>query len=137
MKDKDKTKKQLLEDVAEMRQRVSELEKSERELKNTQASLEKYRTLFSHIHDVAYICDTEGNVMFVNDVFETVTGHKPEDFIGKPFAPLFDEKNLNKVMNAYAINLKGENTHIALRFKDTGITRKQRKHFKKQKTDWK
>jgi PAS domain S-box-containing protein len=121
MKDKNKTKEQLIKEAAEMRQRISGLEKSERELRNKQASLEKYRILFSHIHDVAYICDTEGNVMFVNDVFETLTGHKPEDFIGKPFAPLFDEKNLDKVMNAYEMNLKGENTHIALRFKDTGI----------------
>ena len=60
--------------------------------KHKEDDLEKYGLLFHNISDLAYICDTEGNILFLNKVFEEFSGHKPEQFIGKSFAPLFDEE---------------------------------------------
>ena len=86
-----------------------------------EADLEKYRLLFDSISDLAYICDTEGNVLFLNRVFEKLSGHKPEQFIGKSFAPLFDEENLKKAMDLYTKTLKGESLKREVCFKDTGV----------------
>jgi PAS domain S-box len=77
--------------------------------------------LFDNISDLAYICDTKGNVLFLNRIFEKLSGHKPEQFIGKSFAPLFDEENLKKAMDLYTRTLKGESLKREVCFKDTGV----------------
>ena len=87
----------------------------------TQERLEKYGILFSEITDLAYICDTKGNILFVNKVFEKLTGHKPESFFGKSSAQLFDEENQKKATDAYMRTLKGESPQYELYFKDTGV----------------
>ena len=57
----------------------------------------------------------------MNQVFEKLSGHKPEEFIGKSFAPLFNEENLKLAMDLYTRTLKGESLKREVRFKDTGI----------------
>ncbi|MBC8553183.1 MAG: PAS domain S-box protein, partial [Candidatus Brocadiales bacterium] len=64
------------------------------ESKKAEEELERYKILFDNITDLAYICDTEGNILYINNIFQKLSGHKPEEFIGKSFAPLFDEENL-------------------------------------------
>src|SRR3989339_872063 len=91
------------------------------EHRQAEKQLETYKLLFSEIHDLAYVFDTQGNILFVNKIFEKLTNHKPEDFTGKPFAPLFDDENLKKVMDVYTRTLKGEFPEYELSFKDTGI----------------
>ncbi|HHT9107271.1 MAG TPA: PAS domain S-box protein [Candidatus Wunengus sp. YC64] len=91
------------------------------EHKRTDEKLEKYGILFSEINDLAYICDTKGNILFVNKACERLTGHKAEEVIGKPFAPLFDEENIKKAMDVYTRTLKGEYPQYELWFKDTGV----------------
>jgi two-component system, sensor histidine kinase and response regulator len=80
-----------------------------------------YKTLFSEIKDLAYVCDTKGNILFVNKVFEKFTGRKHEEFIGKSFAPLFDEENLQKATDAHTRTLQGESPKYELYFSKTGI----------------
>ncbi len=87
----------------------------------SEGKLEKYGMLFDNITDLAYICDAEGNVLFLNKVFEKFSGHKPEKFIGKSFAPLFDGEDLKKAMDLYSRTLNGESPQQEVRFKDTGI----------------
>ncbi len=82
---------------------------------------ELMRVLLSGVTDLTYIYDTEGNILFVNKVFEKLTGHRPEEFYGKPFATLFDEENVKKAMDAYTRTLKGKSPHYALYFKNTKI----------------
>lgn len=79
------------------------------------------KILFSEIRDLAYVIDTQGNIRFVNKAFESLTGHKPEDFFGKSFTPLFDEENLEKAIDFNTRTLQGECLEFDLRFKDTGI----------------
>ena len=89
--------------------------------KQAEEKLEKYGLLFSELRDIVYLCDTQGNILFVNKIFERFSGHTPEEFIGKPFALLFDEENLKKAMDVYERTLRGEHVQSELRFKDTGI----------------
>ncbi|MFC1587753.1 PAS domain S-box protein [Planctomycetota bacterium] len=89
--------------------------------KKAEEALQKYKILFSEINDLAYICDKEGNVQFVNKTLERLSGHKVAEIIGKPFAPLFDSENLEIALDVYARGLQGESTHCELRFKDTGV----------------
>ena len=83
--------------------------------------LEKHGILFDNISDLVYICDTEENVLFLNKVFEKFSGHKPEEFIGKSFAPLFNGEDLRKAIDLYSRTLKGESPQQEVCFKDTGI----------------
>jgi len=91
------------------------------EHKKAKAELKKYEILISDITDLPYICDTKGNILFVNHMFDKLTGHRREDFLGKSFAPLFDEENLNIATDAYSRTLKGESPLYELYFKDTGV----------------
>jgi len=84
------------------------------------SEMEKYKLLVDNISDLAYICDAEGNILFVNQIFEEFSGHKTEEFIGKSFAPLFDDENLKKAMDLYTRTLNGERAHQELCYKDTG-----------------
>ncbi|MBU6391913.1 MAG: PAS domain S-box protein, partial [Planctomycetes bacterium] len=89
--------------------------------KRAREELKKYEILVSQINDLPYICDTKGNILFVNKTFEKLTGRKIEEFIGKSFAPLFNEENLKVAMDAYARTLKGESPQYELYFKGTGV----------------
>ncbi len=89
--------------------------------KKAQEDLDKYKLLFSQINDLAYICDADGNLTYANDVFEKLTGFKVSDYIGKSFAPLFDDYNLEKAMIEFGKTLNGECTQFELYFKNTGI----------------
>ncbi|MBI2469676.1 MAG: PAS domain S-box protein [Planctomycetes bacterium] len=89
--------------------------------KQAEDELELYGVLFSEITDIAYVLDTKGNILFVNKVFEKLTGYKIRQFIGKPFAPLFDEEGQKKAMVAYTKALKGESSQLELCFENTKI----------------
>lgn len=96
-----------------------QMEISER--KQAEEKLRKFGILFSEVRDLAYICDANGNILYVNEIFCKLTGHKPNEFIGKPFAPLFDEDNQKMAMDNYTRTLRGESPQYELCFKDTGI----------------
>lgn len=85
------------------------------------SELDLYRTIVNSMADLAYASSAEGNILFVNGVFEKMSGHKPEEFLGKSYAPLFDEENLALAIDAFTRTLKGETTHVEIYFKDTGV----------------
>ncbi len=89
--------------------------------KQAEKELLQYKALITQLNDLVYICDTQGNILLVNDVFEEFTGRAPKEFYGKSFVPLFDEENLQKAMDLYNRTLHGESLRFELAFKDTGI----------------
>lgn len=89
--------------------------------KRADEKLRKYEILFSEIRDLAYVCDPQGTIIFLNKIFEKFTNRKPEEFMGKSFGPLFDEENLKKAKAIRARTLLGESLQFELTFKDTGI----------------
>ncbi len=84
-----------------------------------EVELAKYRSILDNISDLAYACDTNGNIVYGNKLFEKYTGHRPEKFYGKPFTALFDEENVKTGMVAYERTLRGESPLYELCFKET------------------
>ncbi|GAX59986.1 signal transduction histidine kinase [Candidatus Scalindua japonica] len=91
------------------------------ERQEAEGIIEKFKILINNISDLAYICDANGNVLYLNNAFEELSGHKPEEFIGKPFTPLFDKENLKKAMELYTKTLEGKTLRREVTFKNTGI----------------
>ncbi len=109
------------ERTAELLMTNNLLEAEITEHKKARGELKKYEILVSEITDLPYICDNKGNILFVNHIFEKLTGHKLDEFLGKSFAPLYDEENLEKAMDVYTRTLRGESPQYELYFKDTGV----------------
>ena len=84
-KTKDKTKEQLINELVEMRQRITELEKSEADRKRTQEALresdEKYRRIFETSKDVLYLTSREGKFVDINQAGVDLFGYSKEELL--------------------------------------------------------
>lgn len=84
MRDIDKTKEQLIDELEKLRQQIKELEISEIErIQNEQILKEserKYRLLVESSIDMMFIVDLDGNFLFVNEALEKTLGY-PENVI--------------------------------------------------------
>jgi len=87
MKGKDKTKKQLINELIEMRKRISELEEAVTERKQAeevlQKSEEKFKIIMENIHDVIFQLSPLGFIQYVSPNVKELYGYKPKDLIGK------------------------------------------------------
>ena len=84
MKDEDKTKEQLINKLAELRQRITRLEASEAELKRVREVLRqsesKYRELANLLPETVFELDGRGNFTFANRNGFNMFGYTQEDF---------------------------------------------------------
>lgn len=71
--------------------------------------------------ELVFVGDANGNIFYVNKAFQAFTGYKSEEIAGKSFASLFDGENLKRVMDHYAMTLKGKRSEYELYFNNTGI----------------
>src|SRR5271169_1230644 len=73
MKDKSKTKEQLIKEITKIRQRVAELEESEAKLNKILIEIQKsgnhYRLIFDSIGDAIHIIDRELRIFIANKAF--------------------------------------------------------------------
>ncbi len=90
MKDKDKTKKQLINELEEMRQKVTELkaietehEFAEKELRQTKEYLDN---IIESSLDSIVVTDSKGYIARVNRFFLKLTGNREDEVIGKHIA---------------------------------------------------
>jgi rsbT co-antagonist protein RsbR len=88
VKNENKTKKQLLSELAELRRRVTELEAAEAERKRAEEELAQernmLRTLIDNMPDYIYVKDTESRFIVGNVAVGQVMGVKtPDELIGK------------------------------------------------------
>ncbi len=83
--------------------------------------LDKLKAALEEIPDLAYVSDDLGNLLYMNRAFEEIAGNRVEDFLGRPFHPLFDEANLAVAAGCFEKTMAGERTTCELQFKDTGI----------------
>ena len=84
MKDREKTKKQLIEELAELRQRVGELEKTGPEGKQVEEQLreseERYRTLFEAESNAIFLVDEDsGEIVDANPAAVRLYGYSREE----------------------------------------------------------
>jgi diguanylate cyclase (GGDEF)-like protein/PAS domain S-box-containing protein len=83
---KDKTKKQLIDEVVKLRQRVAELEELEIKHNHMEETLrqsaEKYRTIIQSIEEGYFEVDLAGNITFANEALCRIHGRSHDELVG-------------------------------------------------------
>ncbi len=112
MKDTSKTKGQLISELLELRQRVSQLEVLETKRKKAEEALreseEKFRSVAERNFDMIYELDMEGRITHVSAAGETLDGGKPEDVLGTFFKDHLPESEKAKGIHALTTVSKGQ-----------------------------
>jgi PAS domain S-box-containing protein len=105
MKDKDVAKARLFQELAELRQRVAELETSETERQRAEEALreseKKYRTILENIEDGYYEVDLAGNFTFFNNALCRILGYPPDELMGMNNRQYTDDKTAKAVYQTY------------------------------------
>mgnify|MGYP000471627043 CR=1 FL=1 len=88
MEDSEKSKEQLINELFDLRKKITELENVKVNHKQTQKKLEKseelYRNLFENMPGVYYRTDKDGNLIMINPEGAKIFGYSsPEDILGK------------------------------------------------------
>ncbi len=88
MKDQMKTKKQLINELMELRQRITEFEAFEKERKGAEAALkesdERFRELFDNAPVGYHEFDIEGRITRVNRTELNMLGYTSQEMLGRP-----------------------------------------------------
>jgi len=99
MKDDNKTEKQLLHELTELRSQNAELKKSE--------SADKYRSLVENIRDVIYELDSQGVVLYISPVIRDLLGYDSAEIVGKNFIELAHKDDLSSLAEWFSELRKG------------------------------
>lgn len=105
MKDKEKTKEQLIDELAKLRQKITELQKSEIKHQQIEETLgkdeEKYRILVELAADGVLIETVEGRILGCNTAVAKIYGYSKEEMMNLTLADLVPKqfaKTLPKVI---------------------------------------
>jgi len=89
MRDEEKTREQLLEEIGRLRNEAAELHSltaRQKEMEDSlRQSIEKYQIHFSLANDVMFSYDTQFRIISVSPNVERILGYKPEELIGGTF----------------------------------------------------
>jgi len=87
VKDKDKTKKQLINELMELHQRIAELEKSEARYMRAEEELreseKRYKELWFNAPVAYHTLDTKGIITNINQTEAKMLGYTTEEMVGK------------------------------------------------------
>ncbi|MCX5829140.1 MAG: PAS domain S-box protein [Deltaproteobacteria bacterium] len=125
MHDPSKTKQELIEENALLKQRIQELKISQAECKRENDALreseEKYRILLSESPDPACSFSPEGQYRYVNRAFAEVVGKPVEDIIGKSIWDVFPKEEAdNRFASLSQVFRTGEEKVIEVRVPRAG-----------------
>ena len=127
MKNEDKTKEQLTNELKEMRQRIAELEASETKRKRVEEALyeseEKYRQLVENLNEVLYTTDRNARVTYISPNIEKISGYQPNDILGHSFLEFVYPDDLSGRIEQFQKVLSGVDLVTEYRYvtKDRGI----------------
>lgn len=87
MKDSEKSKEQLINELSELRQQVNELKKLEIKHKEVEKALreseKKYRELVQNANSIILRMDTNGRITFFNEFAQKFFGYTEDEILGK------------------------------------------------------
>jgi PAS domain S-box-containing protein len=95
MNDESKINQVLIQELASLRERISELEEGLRE------SEEKYRNILENIEDCYFEVDRAGDFTFFNPSLCRIIGYTREEMLGMNYRVLMDAENSNKVLRVF------------------------------------
>jgi len=106
MKDGEKTKEQLIDELEQLRQRTAELEAGEAENKKTEEVLResevRYKELAESITDVFFAIDENLKYTYWNKASEELMGILAKEALGKSIFDIFpDDESTRRAVNAY------------------------------------
>jgi PAS domain S-box-containing protein len=90
---------------AEIRVLVEKLARESEELRDSEA---RYRLLIENAPDAIIMLDSEGRFSSINPFCETITGWKPEEWLGRPFLPLVHSEDLPGAKTIFNEALRGQ-----------------------------
>ncbi len=100
MKDSDKTKDQLINELAKLQQRIQELEVSENERKRVEEALRESEERFRQMYDEAPVgyheLDREGRIIRVNRRELEMLGYTDEELLGRPVWKFVVEEEMTR-----------------------------------------
>jgi diguanylate cyclase (GGDEF)-like protein/PAS domain S-box-containing protein len=114
MRDKDKTQDQLIKEVADLRQRIVELEGAETERKQAERALreseEELEAIFNEVRDGIVLLDLTGKIIKINKRIAEVTGYSEKYIIGKrfDFFKNFTSKSIAKMIFNFSKAVAGQ-----------------------------
>jgi len=97
MKDQDKTKEQLMDELQEMRQRVAELEVSEAERNRAEERIKFLAEVLSTSPLSVGATDKGGKIIYVNPATERLFGYRSDELLGKNPIILNADPNADKI----------------------------------------
>ncbi|MBU2440261.1 PAS domain S-box protein, partial [bacterium] len=87
MEDSEKTKEQLINELAKLRQQITKLKESEIKRKKTEEDLEKSRqeftSLFKNNPEALVYTDEKGNILDINLCFSALFGYALDEIKGR------------------------------------------------------
>ena len=107
MKDEDKTKEQLIQELAELRQQTAELEASETQRKRAEKALReseaRYRAVVEGQTELICRFLPDGTLSFVNEAYCRYFGKEREELIGSSFMPFIPEQDREFVEEQFTL----------------------------------
>ena len=111
MRDEDKTRKQLIAELAELRQRIMVFEKATEERRSTEetqrVSEEKYRTVVDNANESIVVIQ-DGTIQFTNPRLSRVMGYSAEELERMPFLNLIHPEDRDMILARYRKRMRGE-----------------------------
>jgi PAS domain S-box-containing protein len=105
MNDQSKIEQVLFQELASLRQRISELERSESESMQVEEDLceseEKYRNILESIEEGYFEVDRAGDFTFFNPSLCHILGYTREEMLGMNYRVLTDAENAKTVFRAF------------------------------------
>jgi PAS domain S-box-containing protein len=116
MRDEEKTREQLLQELAEMRRILSDLASKEGDRDPAEA---RFRALVQNSSDIITILEADGTIRYESPSIERILGHKPADLVGRNAFDFVHPDDIADVQAALAEGIQKPGITVAkeLRFR--------------------
>jgi len=115
MEDENKTREQLIDELAKLRSRVADLEASEVKHKQTAENEERYRRIVENTLDVIYTCSPDGTITYLSPRVRSM-GFSSEEVVGRNLTEFIHPDDVDRVLGDFQKTMQtGEEFPTAFR----------------------